>query len=1088
MATTAQIEQELSTLRATLGQLEAARAAVNREIGTLTAEKDELTAAARKQYQGGDQAGAAALRAQAAQLEAKIGNLYSSPAFANLDAAESKIRSLESQLYQVKQKEEFDAKQNPPTASAAQTAQDDAAKGPTRAPESTINAEGRIQPVSTATAPTNADVPATTDTGGGDTGTNAPVRTLNQTQATSGQVEQGQGPTSATNSLNPNAATSAPFIGPGDDDASVYSTTPPSGGPVNGDVSVNAAFEKITAQPNRLDQYASSAWSASVYLLTTDQYKQLLNSKKKSINGYQLLFQSAGAPNNVGGAQGSAPAAGAPDAGRSPFFPNDFYIDSVTIDNKLPGKATRAAHLVTDLKFTVIEPLGITLLDRLYAAVQDFAPKNAAGAVNYTACQYLMVLRFYGYDENGNLIGGASSSNTGVTNNTTVIEKFIPFLIAKMNWSVGSKLVQYDFEANPVAQMIGQGVARGTIPADIQISNSTVGQLLSGISGTGYGDGSAEDLALFGSTAPTNPNAVANLEASHNALVAAAAAQKNNGGTTGAPPKASSAPTTKFAASQGLMAFMNQFQKQLVSDGIFTYADSYNIVFASGTEEIRDASIAPPDSGPKDKSGTNSAAPATVDPQNLLAGKTSVNSTIRRFALTAGQQLVQAIELAIRNSTYIYNQALTVVDADTGLTQANQDKFNKPVNWFKITMEARPKDYDRKRNDYAYDITFVISKYLLQDFDSRYFPATPYRGVHKSYPYWFTGQNTSVIDYTASFNHLYTLTVSGSSKDDGAADRIKRNFTSSQQQISKITYSPRSQESDAGAPIAPGGSANEVPASAAEYLYNPSGVGEAQLRIVGDPAWIQQGSLFAGVNPVEFNYRPFLSDGTINFDSQQVMYEVVWQRPEDFDLQSGLADPYSRTQKITGDRQPIQSYVYLATQCTSEFRGGKFEQVLHGKFYPIYTGNNKAPTAPTPAVGTGFGDGSAEDLALFPTIAPTGTRNPGGLAKRGLQAAPSRLSGQNPLAAPENPFSAAGALSGTGFGDGSAEDLALFPTIPPTAVTSGGAVVGAGPAIAGAVNNAANALRGLNVPLKIPNADNIGDITTAAGQIMAKEF
>jgi hypothetical protein len=768
----------------------------------------------------------------------------------------------------------------------------------------------------------------------------------------------------------------------------------------------------------------------------------------------------------------------------------------VTIDNKLPGQQTGAAHVVTDLKFTVIEPLGITLLDRLYAAVQDFAPKNAAGAVNYTACQYLMVLRFYGYDENGNLIGGPSGDNSvpGFRNNTAVIEKFIPFLIAEMNWSVGSKLVQYDFVSKPVGQMIGNGVARGSIPSDIQISNSTVGQLLSGISGTGYGDGSAEDLALFGTIAPTNPNAVANLEASHNALAAAAAAYKNNGATNAAPPKASSAPT-QFSASQGLMAFMNQFQKELVEKNIFTYADTYNIVFASGAEAIRDANVAPPDKGPKDKSGTNSAPPATQDSNSLLAGKNNVDNTVRRFNLTAGQQLVQAIELAIRNSTYIYDQALTVTDADSGASfpQINPDKVGKSVNWFQISMEARPGKYDPKRNDFAYDITFVISKYLLQDFNSKYFPATSFRGVHKSYPYWFTGQNTSVLDYTANFNHLYSLTVSGDSPESGGANQIKRQQTASLSEIYKITYSPRSNESDAGAPIASGGNANEVPASAAEYLYNPSGPGTSQLRIVGDPAWIQQGSLFAGVNPVEFNYRPFLADGTINFDSQQVLYEVVWQRPEDFDLGTGLADPYSRTQKITGDRQPIQSYVYVAVKCVSEFHGGKFEQVIHGKFFPYLTDKNKAPTAPTPA--TGFGDGSAEDLALFPTIAPAGLRTPGtgvfanpNYSAAAISGAPARLDGKSLMAAAANPLSAAGALSATGFGGGNAADLALFPTIPPTAVTSGSTVVGAGPLIAGAVNNATNALSVFKVPLKIPNADNISDITTTAGQIIAKEF
>jgi hypothetical protein len=348
--------------------------------------------------------------------------------------------------------------------------------------------------VSTATAGSSAYVPATTDAGGGDRGTNAPVKTLAQTQATSGIIEQGKGllpvPGAGTGFGDGNAAdlalfpttaptASTPGTGFGDDDTSVFPTVPPSSTPVNGEVATNAANEKIVPQPNRLDQYASSTWAASVYLLTTDQYKELLNSKKKSVNGYQLLFQSGGAPNNVGGPRGGPPAAGAADAGRNPFFPNDFYIESVTIDNKLPLQATRAAHLVTGLKFTVIEPLGITLLDRLYAAVQDVAPNDSSGAVNYAACQYLMVMRFYGYDENGKLISGASSSDANFEN-SAVIEKFIPFIISKMDWSVGSKLVQYDFEAAPVGQMIGQGVARGTIPYDMQISDSTVGKLLSG--------------------------------------------------------------------------------------------------------------------------------------------------------------------------------------------------------------------------------------------------------------------------------------------------------------------------------------------------------------------------------------------------------------------------------------------------------------------------------------------------------------------------------------------------------------------------------------------------------------------------------
>jgi hypothetical protein len=89
--------------------------------------------------------------------------------------------------------------------------------------------------------------------------------------------------------------------------------------------------------------------------------------------------------------------------------------------------------MVTDIKFTVIEPMGITLLDRLYDAVKDIAPKDGAGVVNYSAATYLMVIRFFGYDENGQLVTPGQPANSSTSNPKAVIEKFVPFLIKKIN-------------------------------------------------------------------------------------------------------------------------------------------------------------------------------------------------------------------------------------------------------------------------------------------------------------------------------------------------------------------------------------------------------------------------------------------------------------------------------------------------------------------------------------------------------------------------------------------------------------------------------------------------------------------------------
>ena len=104
----------------------------------------------------------------------------------------------------------------------------------------------------------------------------------------------------------------------------------------------------------------------------------------------------------------------------------------------------------------------------------------------------------------------------------------------------------------------------------------------------------------------------------------------------------------------------------------------------------------------------------------------------------------------------------------------------------------------------------------------------------------------------------------------------------------------------------------------------------------------------AGVNPTNFDYRGFLPDGTINFDSQQVMFEIAWQRPEDYNINTGLADPYSGAYSGNPNlaRQAIQSYVYQAVKCVSEFRQGKFEQTIDGSLYnfPVPQQQNTAST------------------------------------------------------------------------------------------------------------------------------------------------
>jgi hypothetical protein len=665
--------------------------------------------------------------------------------------------------------------------------------------------------------------------------------------------------------------------------------------------------------------------------MSNAQYAAYQLSEKKTINGYNLLFQTGGAPNNIGGPQGpNAPQPLAFEAGRNPFFPYDYYIDSVKVTNKLLGKNTMAAHSVTDLKFTVIEPANITLIDNIYKAVQDIAPKGAAGAVNYAAAIYLMVIRFFGYDANGNLqTVGVADPVTGLSDASSLIEKYIPFRIKNINWSVAGKLVSYDFECAPIGQLIAGGTKRGTIPGDMELTGASVSDMLKG-------------QAVYGEPpAAATPGATTTADRTQTD----GRGRRSASSDSRVPPKATAAPNNKKTIQRGLIEAMNSEQQQLVSTGKYTVADVYELEFANGAELIQDATVQKPGT-PINKSATAVSAPVSKDPSAASPDKGAMDTKTRNFGITAGMQILQAIELIVRNSSYITDQANLILNEESGNPEVKPGSETQDFKWFNILMSATPLEYDEKRNDFAYRVKFIIVPYSPAEMKSSYFPGVKFPGLVKRYPWWFTGENTAVLSYTASFNKLYIQTLTGSSPENSALANIRKTQATSMREIPFISYQSRSTESAQGA----GGKANELGASAAEYLYNPSDNASAKIKILGDPAWMQQGSVAGALDASKISYSPFARDGTINFDIRDVLFELVWQRPEDYNLTTGLADPYSRTEKIYGDRQPIQSIVYRAKEIVSSFNQGRFEQDIDATIYsvPIPQKTNTATPVATP--------------------------------------------------------------------------------------------------------------------------------------------
>ena len=112
----------------------------------------------------------------------------------NLDRATARLAELQTELVAAEAAVASEpAPQPPPPATAAETVKDDAPSGPTATPEQTVGTNGRVTDVPPNTAPTNAAVQPTGENPEGVTsGTDAPVKTTEQTQAITTDSNSGQ--------------------------------------------------------------------------------------------------------------------------------------------------------------------------------------------------------------------------------------------------------------------------------------------------------------------------------------------------------------------------------------------------------------------------------------------------------------------------------------------------------------------------------------------------------------------------------------------------------------------------------------------------------------------------------------------------------------------------------------------------------------------------------------------------------------------------------------------------------------------------------------------------------------------------------
>lgn len=545
---------------------------------------------------------------------------------------------------------------------------------------------------------------------------------------------------------------------------------------------------------------------------------------------------------------------------------------------------------------------------------------------------------------------------------------------------------------------------------------------LPGPAGVGRGTQSAASLAAANAL-PTGARQASN--------VAAAAAPVRG---RGAPPLASAAPsgTTKYNYI-GLVDAMNAYEQELVTAGTVRYPNVYEVKFVP--ESLAASKLALPGGTDYSKTPDQQAqtAKAKLDPST-----NSMNTQGKNIAVSQGTQIIQFIEMTVRNSRYITDQLKVIQDQVSGNSQASTStSSNNTTTWFKVLVNAVPigDKVDDLRHDFPYRITYTVTQYAINEAQSQYFPQAQFRGVQKLYNYWFTGENTQVLSYEQSYNAQYINVLSSKTKTEGAqgvtnsalADSVGYGIGPN-----KNVPSPRSGQSDQQAQ----NGANNPASTLADYLYSFADQGEITLSIIGDPAWLIQGEV-AGLAASAVQFTGFYPDGSINTDNQQAVFAVNWNAPADYN--NGPSGPYSgsglmdvNASATNGNNNnlsttPTQaSAAYMATQITSKFSKGKFEQELKGTALKNLN-QKQIAEASRPAAKT--------------TVAPAVSVQPTGRVSL-LQQAESAVSD---LVSKLNPFSRNNATSSPATQNNSATPISNLPTQgadQPGPPTSEGVVVG----------------------------------------------
>lgn len=353
----------------------------------------------------------------------------------------------------------------------------------------------------------------------------------------------------------------------------------------------------------------------------------------------------------------------------------------------------------------------------------------------------------------------------------------------------------------------------------------------------------------------------------------------------------------------------------------YTEKIKYTFEFVGeGSDQIKNASILSPADVQKAKwPMTQLQRQSQVNV--ATAEKTTPVNTSKIISFERDVPITQAISEIVKQSTYL-TDALQALYKPTDEPDKKDDDYAKvPINseavvkWINVSPMLRRPRWDKERNDYIFDIAYIITPYDTPMVVNPAYTdkASPYKGPYKRYRYWYTGENSEIIKYEQNFdNSFYNVVLD----PNYTLDKVSPIPVAGDKRTSTV----RTGETGVGL---------ETQNSYITTLYEPGAWASAKIEILGDPDLISYGLM--GGDLANYN-RFYAPDGvTMNPLSGQVFIEIDFNEGVDYNNKTGLMDI---NQSIMfwkyppGIAEKIKGVSYMIKNITSTFRNGKFTQEL----------------------------------------------------------------------------------------------------------------------------------------------------------------